>query len=166
MRELERLGDSLQILIGNAEKNNVSSEKIPAWFYEWRSPWEGKAKGGELIIKGEEEQYGLALRVRENFAELFSDEYHPDVYSMKATQVPRASASAVAFGMGLFKNKGTFGVEGYHAFAISTESRASDILLRFYDTCQNYKEYRESQEPAVEKLKDPVFDEIADSLYR
>ncbi|KAL8171008.1 hypothetical protein V2J09_022812 [Rumex salicifolius] len=137
MRELDRLGDSLRALVENADKNKCS-ETIPAWFYDWRSPWEGKPKGGELLIQGEEEHYTIALRVRERFAELFSDEYHPDV--------PRASASAVAFGMGLFKNKGAFGEEGYRAFGMG--------LLSFL----------ESQEPAVEKMKEPFFDEIANSL--
>ena len=54
-------------------------------------------------------------------------------------QVPRASASAVAFAMGLFGGQGNLGLGKQRAFAVSTESRASDILLRFYDTCQSYK---------------------------
>lgn len=54
-------------------------------------------------------------------------------------KVPRASASAVAFGMGLFSDKGSLGPGRHRAFAITSESRASDIVLRFYDCCETYK---------------------------
>ena len=54
-------------------------------------------------------------------------------------QVPRASASAVAFGMGLFSGRGSLGPGHQQAFAVTSESRASDILLRFFECCQNYK---------------------------
>ena len=54
-------------------------------------------------------------------------------------QVPRASASAVAFGMGLFSGRGSLGPGHQRAFAVTSESRASDILLRFFECCQNYK---------------------------
>ncbi|KAL8162640.1 hypothetical protein V2J09_014129 [Rumex salicifolius] len=166
LKELERLSDALEMLVADAEKNKVPQEKIPSWFIEWKSPWKGKVKGGELIIKGERELYELGLRIKERYADLFSDEYHPDVYPIKATQVPRASASAVAFGMGLFSGKGTLGKGRNRAFAINTESRASDILLRFHDTCQSYKALRKSQEPTVEKSKEPIFNEITESLCR
>lgn len=54
-------------------------------------------------------------------------------------QVPRASASAVAFGMGLFSGRGSLGEGRHRAFAVTSESRASDTMLRFYDCCQSYK---------------------------
>lgn len=54
-------------------------------------------------------------------------------------QVPRASASAVAFGIGLFSGKGSLGPGRHRAFAVISESRASDIWLRFHDTCETYK---------------------------
>ena len=54
-------------------------------------------------------------------------------------KVPRASASAVAFGMGLFSSKGSLGPGHHRAFAVTSESRASDIILRFFDCCQTYK---------------------------
>ncbi|MQL99059.1 hypothetical protein Taro_031773, partial [Colocasia esculenta] len=79
-------------------------------------------------------------------------------------QVPRASASAVAFGMGLFHGKGNLGPGQHRAFAVICESRASDIWLRFHDTCETYKEFRKSQEPSVEKLKEPVLVEITSAL--
>ncbi|GAB4831977.1 hypothetical protein Ancab_005995 [Ancistrocladus abbreviatus] len=166
MRELDRLAASLHVLISNAKERNVSLQNVPDWLFGWKSPWRGKLKGGELISKGEDELYDLAIRTRETFPHIFGDDYHPDVYSIRATQVPRASASAVAFGIGLFSGKGSLGSGKHRAFAVTSESRASDIMLRFYDTCQNYKDYRESQEPAVEKLKEPIFEEIKDALSR
>lgn len=54
-------------------------------------------------------------------------------------KVPRAAASAVAFGIGLFSGKGTLGPGQHHAFSVVSDSRASDILLRFYDTCATYR---------------------------
>lgn len=96
-------------------------------------------KGGELISKGEDELYNLGIRIRERFGDLFSEEYHPDVFTIKATQVPRASASAVAFGMGLFAERGNLGPGKHRAFSVTSESHASDLLLRFFDTCETYK---------------------------
>lgn len=58
---------------------------------------------------------------------------------MDKLQVSRASASAVAFGMGLFSDRGNLGPGRHRAFAVISESRASDIMLRFHDCCQNYK---------------------------
>jgi len=54
-------------------------------------------------------------------------------------QVTRASASAVAFGIGLFSGKGTLGPGRHRAFSVISESRASDIWLRFHDNCETYK---------------------------
>ncbi|KAL5732971.1 hypothetical protein ACOSP7_032314 [Xanthoceras sorbifolium] len=166
MRELDRLADHLAVLVREAEENHSSLQKIPAWIRQWKSPWKGKLKGGELISKGEDELYDIGIRVREKFPDLFYEDYHPDVYTIKATQVPRASASAVAFGMGLFSEKGSLGPGRHRAFAVTSESRASDIKLRFYDCCENYKDFRKNQEPAVDKLKEPVLDEITSSLAR
>lgn len=166
MRELERLADHLEVLIREAKEKGSSLQKVPGWLPGWKSPWQGKLKGGELISKGEYELYDLGVRIREKYPDLFSEEYHPDVYPIRATQVPRASASAVAFGMGLFNERGSLGPGRHRAFAVISESRASDIKLRFHDCCDNYKDFRISQEPAVERLKEPILDEITSSLAR
>ncbi|XP_010257685.1 PREDICTED: multiple inositol polyphosphate phosphatase 1 isoform X2 [Nelumbo nucifera] len=165
MRELESLANHMEVLLRDARNGKQESlQQIPAWLWGWQSPWKGKQKGGELISKGEDELYHLGIRTRERFPDLFNEEYHPDIYVIKATQVPRASASAVAFGIGLFNGRGSLGPGRHRAFSVTTESRASDILLRFYDCCQNYKDYRESQEPMVNKLKEPILDEITSAL--
>ncbi|KAI3458502.1 hypothetical protein Pfo_015165 [Paulownia fortunei] len=162
MKELDALATRLEILLENVkeQKSNV----IPAWLWGWKSPWTGKHKGGELISEGENELYELGIRTRIKFPELFNEDYHPDIYPIKATQVSRASASAVAFGMGLFSDRGNLGPGRHRAFAVTSESRASDTMLRFHDCCQNYKAFRKSQEPCVDKLKEPILNEITQEL--
>uniref|UniRef100_M1CL14 Multiple inositol polyphosphate phosphatase 1 n=1 Tax=Solanum tuberosum TaxID=4113 RepID=M1CL14_SOLTU len=166
IRELEAFAARLEVLVRDVKEQKQSLDKIPAWLMGWNSPWKGKRTGGELISEGEDELYHLGIRVREQFPSLFSEEYHPAIYSIKTTQVPRASASAVAFGMGLFSGKGKLGPGGYRAFAVTSESRASDTVLRFHDCCQSYKDFRKSQEPTVKKLKEPVLDEITHELVK
>ncbi|KAL0317033.1 UNVERIFIED_CONTAM: Multiple inositol polyphosphate phosphatase 1 [Sesamum angustifolium] len=80
--------------------------------------------------------------------------------------VSRASASAVAFGMGLFSDRGNLGPGRHRAFAVTSESRASDIMLRFHDCCQNYKAFRKNQEPSVDKLKEPILNEVTQQLVK
>ncbi|KAK1285335.1 hypothetical protein QJS10_CPB20g00237 [Acorus calamus] len=168
IKELDQLAIRLESLVSDArheaQGSNASLQRIPGWLFGWKSPWKGRLKGGELITKGEDELYDLGIRVRDRFLELFNAEYHPDIYTMRATQVPRASASAVAFGMGLFSGRGSLGPGKHRAFSVISESRASDICLRFFDSCQTYKEFRKSQEPAVDKLKEPVLDEVTSAL--
>ncbi|XP_057476484.1 LOW QUALITY PROTEIN: uncharacterized protein LOC130764326 [Actinidia eriantha] len=166
IKELNGLATRFEVLLQDAKEKNLALEKVPAWFWEWKSPWKGKVKGGELIREGEDELYQLGIRIRDKFPQLFNEEYHPDVYPIKATQIPRASASAVAFGMGLFSGRGNIGPGRHRAFAVISESRASDIVLRFHDCCQNYKAFRKSQEPTVHKLKEPILDEITNALKR
>ncbi|RZC86462.1 hypothetical protein C5167_030538 [Papaver somniferum] len=163
IKELDRLATRLEAFV--SETGN-STGNVPGWLSGWKSPWKGKKKGGELVIKGEEELYQLGVRMRERFPDLFKEEYHPDIYTMKSSQIPRASASAVAFGMGLFNGKGTLGTGKHRAFAVTSESRASDLLLRFHDICQSYKNYRKSQEPSVGKLKEPILDEVASAMVK
>ncbi|XXG43987.1 hypothetical protein AAC387_Pa01g3895 [Persea americana] len=79
----------------------------------------GKRKVGRELISREVELYHLGVRTRERFLKLFDGEYHPDTFTIKATQVPCSSASAVAFGIGLFSGKGSLR-QGRHAFAFSS----------------------------------------------
>lgn len=58
---------------------------------------------------------------------------------MKLIKVPRAAASAVAFGTGLFSGKGTLGPGHNRAFSVVSESLASDVLLQFNKICATYK---------------------------
>ncbi|KAI3470918.1 hypothetical protein Pfo_027581 [Paulownia fortunei] len=117
MKELEALAPRLEIL-ENIEEQQLSVQKIPAWLWGWKSPWTGMHKDGELISEGENELYQLGIRTGEKFPEL----------------------SAVAFGTGLFSGQGNLRPGRIRAFVVTTESPASDIMLRFHDCCQNYKE--------------------------
>ncbi|KAA8539544.1 hypothetical protein F0562_026236 [Nyssa sinensis] len=164
IRNLNNLAARLEVLLQDAKEQNLSLQKVPTWFWGWKSPWKGKITGGELTSEGEDELYHFGIRIRARFPELFNEDYHPDVYAIKATQVPRTSASAVAFGMGLFSGRGKLGPGHHRAFAVTCDSRASDTLLRFHDCCQNYKNFRKSQVPAVDKLKEPILDEITNAL--
>jgi multiple inositol-polyphosphate phosphatase/2,3-bisphosphoglycerate 3-phosphatase len=55
------LEDRLKVLLRDAEEQKLSLEKIPSWLRGWESPWKGKSRGGELIIKGEDELYDLGI---------------------------------------------------------------------------------------------------------
>ncbi|GJM97056.1 hypothetical protein PR202_ga13954 [Eleusine coracana subsp. coracana] len=198
IKELDRLALRLEALMNEAKQSldSDSLKKIPSWIKGWESRWKGRTKGGELIREGEEELYNLGIRVKEKFQDLFDEEYHPDVYSIRATQVsadiafpmhfpcaflhlyilqlstfilfshkvPRASASAVAFGLGLLSEKGKLGPGKNRAFSVLSESRASDICLRFFDSCETYKAYRKRKEPEVDKQKEPILEHVTASL--
>ncbi|KAL5218129.1 hypothetical protein ABZP36_018813 [Zizania latifolia] len=166
IKELDRLAIRLKALINEAKQGTEgdSMKKIPSWIKGWESCWKGRTKGGELVSEGEEELHNLAIRVKDRFQGLFDEEYHPDVYSIRATQVPRASASAVAFGMGLLSGKGKLGPAKNRAFSVLSESRASDICLRFFDSCETYKDYRKRKEPDVEKQKEPILERVTSAL--
>jgi len=85
------LAARLEVLVREAKERSLPLERVPSWLNGWKSPWQGKRKGGELIIKGEEELYDLGIRIRAKFPDLFDEEYHPDVYPIKASQVSLSS---------------------------------------------------------------------------
>lgn len=84
---MDTLEARLKVLLRGAAEQKLSLEKVPPWLRGWESPWKGKSRGGELIIKGEDELYDLGIRIREKFPDMFNEEYHPDVYAIRATQV-------------------------------------------------------------------------------
>lgn len=77
----------MEAIISDAKQQNLSLERVPSWLHGWKCPWRAGFKGGELIIEGEEELYDLGLRTRETFPDLFDEEYQPEMYHIKATQV-------------------------------------------------------------------------------
>lgn len=91
IKQLDDLSAHLEVLVRDAKERHLSSEKVPSWMNGWKSPWQGKLKGGELIRLGEEELYALGIRIRDRFPSLFDDDYHPDIYPIKATQVSSSS---------------------------------------------------------------------------
>ncbi|KAK9106870.1 hypothetical protein Syun_022881 [Stephania yunnanensis] len=90
MKELDRLASHLDVLLTDAkrkaEEGHASLDKIPSWLWGCQSPWKGKKKGGKLVRIGEYELYHLGVRIRERFPDLFDEEYHPDTYTIRATQ--------------------------------------------------------------------------------
>ncbi|VAI38983.1 unnamed protein product [Triticum turgidum subsp. durum] len=88
IKELDRLSVRLGTLVDEAKQgpDTASLKKIPSWMKGWESRWKGRVKGGELVSEGEEELFNFANRVKERFQDLFDEEYHPDVYSIRATQ--------------------------------------------------------------------------------
>ncbi|MCO5588386.1 hypothetical protein L7F22_042341 [Adiantum nelumboides] len=140
------------------------SPLAPSWMKDWKSPWHGRTVGGEVLPKGEEEMFELGQRLRTRFPEIFKEPYHPDLYMISATQVPRSAASAVAFGMGLFAGEGTLG-PGYHrAFSVISDSRTHDTHLRFYESCSAYQESKAKSKPVVAAMQDDFHIHIASSL--
>lgn len=88
IKELESFAERLRVLSQEAvEAQNESTMLPPAWIHDWKSPWSDKQIGGELLPKGEDELYDLAQRYKLKYPEPFSDQYHPDVYPIIATQV-------------------------------------------------------------------------------
>ncbi|GLJ37459.1 hypothetical protein SUGI_0761010 [Cryptomeria japonica] len=140
-KELKKLEKILNSAGHTIEEDAYESKQgLPSWLMGWRSPWESRKTNGELTREVEEELYHLGKRVRERFPELFNEDYHPAVYSINSTHVPRASASAVAFGMGLFAGKGGLGPGRQRAFTVTSNSLEKDTLLHFHDACETYKE--------------------------
>jgi multiple inositol-polyphosphate phosphatase / 2,3-bisphosphoglycerate 3-phosphatase len=91
IRELDNLAAQLEDLVRDAKERKLSLERVPSWLNGWKSPWHGRLKGGELIRLGEEELFELGIRIRERFPSLFDEDYHPDIYPIKATQVSLSS---------------------------------------------------------------------------
>lgn len=97
MRELDKLATHLELLLRDVKGHDLSFKKVPAWLWGWKSPWKGKVMGGELTDVGEVELYHLAIRIRERFPDLFNEEYHPDIFMIKATQVSLSSTFLVFY---------------------------------------------------------------------
>uniref|UniRef100_A0A0D6R654 Multiple inositol polyphosphate phosphatase 1 n=1 Tax=Araucaria cunninghamii TaxID=56994 RepID=A0A0D6R654_ARACU len=167
IKELEKLSVRLETLLksaGHMTGEGHDLQQLPSWLRGWRCPWDGTKTGGQLTLEGEEELYNFGKRIRERFPELFVEDYHPDVYPITATQIPRASASAVAFGLGLFSGKGILGSGQHRAFAVISDSRVSDIHLRFHDTCQTYKGFKKMRKPSIDALLVHIYAEVSTSL--
>lgn len=88
IEELNNLENELKKLLGDdVGIIDLSLHQVPSWLKKWKSPWSEKVNGGELILEGEEELYDLGIRTKKLFPDLLSDDYHPNVYTIKATQV-------------------------------------------------------------------------------
>lgn len=157
IKQINLFAERMQVL-GN------SSPQAPAWMRDWESPWYGRTMGGELLQKGEEEMFELGKRAHTKFQEIFEEVYHPDLYVISATQVPRSAASAVAFGMGLFAGEGTLGPGLHKAFSVISDTRIHDTHLRFYESCDAYQASKAMALPLVATIQENLHIQIASSL--
>ena len=128
----------------------------------WTSPFKAAGGlgdlGGALHGRGEQEMWELGERTRQRHAGLFEGGYRPARFLVSATTAPRASASAVAFGMGAFVPDQAGVGEGYcrlQPFALDAD-RGVDRLLRFFDFCPAYslRWVSEAPWPAVPRTGD------------
>lgn len=67
------------------------------WLSTWESIWKGKQAGGELVPRGEHEMFELGSRLRAKFPEIFSADYHPEVYKIFSSQVGFARFDSLTF---------------------------------------------------------------------
>jgi hypothetical protein len=119
----------------------------------WTNPY-SPLTIGELDNIGEQEHYDLAKRFLNRYNELLGQVYHPSIYPIQSTQVPRTSRSGNAFGFSLIEGQGNLGVtyasrwqylplQGpcrYEPFYVYSDSLSLDIDLRFFDNCPLYIE--------------------------
>ncbi|XP_063934689.1 multiple inositol polyphosphate phosphatase 1-like [Zophobas morio] len=97
------------------------------------------------------------------FPAVFNNFYSPTKYKLSETEVSRTSHSASAFAYGLFEGTGFLGSCGYQPVDILSTGKEKDIFLRFFDTCQVYKELHETKK-ATFKQQQRAF--RRSSLYR
>eukprot|EP00246_Nothoceros_aenigmaticus_P015565 TRINITY_DN653_c0_g1_i5.p1 TRINITY_DN653_c0_g1~~TRINITY_DN653_c0_g1_i5.p1 ORF type:complete len:486 (+),score=49.67 TRINITY_DN653_c0_g1_i5:1-1458(+) len=166
VRQLDQLAAWIKVRsdLNAGEEDRFACCDMHEWLRKWESPWRGKQSGGELVPFGEDEMFGLGTRLRKLFPEIFATNYHPEIFKIFSSQVPRASASAVAFGMGLFAGVGALGPGQHRAFSVLSESRANDTHLRFHDSCHAYKALIRERKPAVLLLQDNIYAHVATSL--
>lgn len=84
---MDNLASRLDSLLKEAEEQNLPLQNLPGWLKGWKSPWKGKQNGGQLTSQGEEELYELGIRTSERYPNLFDEEYDPNVYPIKSSQV-------------------------------------------------------------------------------
>eukprot|EP00898_Chlorokybus_atmophyticus_P003882 jgi/Chlat1/4495/Chrsp29S04429 len=141
------------------------SSKFPEWLKEWHSPWENVTwLAGQLHQHGEEEMHDIGFRWRERYPQLLKIAYNPLTHMLRASQVSRASASATAFGLGLYEGQGTLGPGRHRAFAVSSESKNVDRRLRFHKNCPAYQAVKEKVTSQLKPARQRVLAAVGDRL--
>eukprot|EP00850_Spirogloea_muscicola_P015719 SM000123S25831 [mRNA] locus=s123:106895:113303:+ [translate_table: standard] len=127
-----------------------------------RDPWDDAGGGGgsgELIPGGEEEIFMLGRRLRARFPALLGAPYHHSAYAIAATQ-------RCGVGLGLFEGNGSLGVDRFRAFAVTTDTLAHDIHLRFHDKCAAYAASKKAMKAEVARLQARAYADVAASLTK
>jgi hypothetical protein len=154
-------------LFAGAEPAEPALAAAVARWLEAGSPYGGKGElAGALHSLGEEEMWLLGQRVQAQFPELFAGGYTSSRFIVSSTSVPRASASAVAFGMGAFlPDQGGAGESHCRLQPFATEqSQASEERLRFFELCPAYRVSKAAAEGWVLKRAEPLLAAAADRL--
>ncbi|EGG21844.1 hypothetical protein DFA_01730 [Cavenderia fasciculata] len=108
------------------------------WIVNWTVPYP-TTDSGLLIFQGELEHYEIAKRMLTRFPDNFPA-YSPNTYNTSCTVVSRTCISANSFLYGAFEGTGGLGSSNYQPTFTWTASANEDYLLRFFDTCQTYKD--------------------------
>ena len=131
------------------------------------SPYAGQGElAGALHALGEEEMWLLGQRVQVQFPELFAAGYSSSRFIVSSTSVPRASASAVAFGMGAFlPDQSSVGAGHCRLQPFATEqSPATEERLRFFELCPAYRQSKRAAEDWVLGRAAPLLAAAAERL--
>ena len=79
-------------------------------------------------------------------------------------KVGRASASAVAFGMGLYRGVGSLGPARLQPFALSSQPEGSDRHLRFHRVCEAYEAAKRGMEAGVVEGEEAALKEVLEGV--
>ncbi|PRP85356.1 histidine acid phosphatase-like protein [Planoprotostelium fungivorum] len=115
---------------------SVTTKDEYKWLKDYETSWD-PAHVGQLSIVGEKELFDMGIRLKRRFPKLFVD-YSPNEHSMRSTQVDRAAQSGAAFASGLWYNMGPSNLGRIQPFSMTSESKASDPILRPFQMCTNY----------------------------
>lgn len=114
-----------------------------AWMKTWQSPY-ARATAGELVIPtGADELYTTAKRMLNNYPSVVGRafvNYTPSTFNFQSTQVPRTGQSGSAFIYGLFEGRGDLGACNFMPYYIYSNSTDTDLMLRWFDNCPNYRQ--------------------------
>ncbi|EGC30892.1 hypothetical protein DICPUDRAFT_7448, partial [Dictyostelium purpureum] len=109
------------------------------WIFNWTVPYP-KDIAGNLITQGQFEHYNISKRLLNKYPEYFANmKYKPQNYEISSTLVSRTGISASSFAYGLLEGTGLLGGDFQPVFH-QTASLNEDKLLRFFDTCDYYKD--------------------------
>lgn len=108
---------------------------------DMKSPWVNRFINGDKYLAkvGAEELYNISKRIYKKYHSLFVPKYSSEQHYFVSTMTPRASQSASAFAFGLFEGTGYLGLSKFQPVAITT-TNLTEPLLRFFDTCSEYKQ--------------------------
>jgi len=131
-------------------------------FQTWRYVFSGEQHlAGQLHRIGAQELTGLGQRFAQRFPFLFqpvSDlaPFPSTAMLIRSTQKPRCSASAAAFMRGATNL----------AYTLTMKPLDQDPLLRFFDLCPAYEEFKDAAQACLGSVKAEVWGSMVDSVSK